>query len=173
MVQYNNLSPEFFQRDVLDVAPDLLGKTIVRRFSDDHIQRFIITEVEAYRGEEDLACHASKGKTPRTEVMYWQGGFVYVYLVYGMHYLLNLVTGEQNNPQAVLIRGVNDIFGPGRTTKALKMDKWYNKQFLFDLKDVWIENTPRDFKFKTGPRVGVDYAGDFWKNKPWRFIKVE
>ncbi len=75
------LTPVFFQRDVLEVAPELIGKILVRRFSDGSIERFLITEVEAYRGMEDMACHASKGKTPRTKIMFDKGGTIYVYLI--------------------------------------------------------------------------------------------
>src|SRR5512145_53559 len=95
----SRLDSNFFSRDVLAVAPELVGKVLVRSFENGLVERFIITEVEAYRGAEDLACHASKGRTPRTEVMYHHGGLVYVYLIYGMYWMLNFVTGEPNNPQ--------------------------------------------------------------------------
>lgn len=97
------LDRSFFTRDVLEVAPDLLGKLLVIK-RDDRIEKYVITEVEAYRGEEDLACHASRGKTKRNEVMYDIGGKIYVYLIYGMYWMLNFVTGEKNMPQAALIR---------------------------------------------------------------------
>jgi DNA-3-methyladenine glycosylase len=100
----NRLSNNFFQRDVLQVAPELLGKILVRKFSNGNIERFAITEVEAYSGNSDRACHASRGKTLRTEVMFREGGLVYVYLVYGIHWLLNFVTGKQYDASAVLIR---------------------------------------------------------------------
>ncbi|MEN8123441.1 MAG: DNA-3-methyladenine glycosylase, partial [Bacteroidota bacterium] len=90
----------FFIRDVLEVAPELPGRTLVRRYDDNSVQRFIITEVEAYRGTEDLACHASKGNTPRTEVIFREGGLVYVYLIYGMYWMFNIVTGEKNDASA-------------------------------------------------------------------------
>lgn len=166
------LSYEFFQRDVLEVAPDLLGKIICRRFANNEIRSFVITEVEAYRGEEDLACHASKGKTQRTEVMYFDGGFVYVYLIYGMYYLLNFVTSVQNNPQAVLIRGVDTIKGPGRVGKLLQIDKSLNKLNLCTSDDIWVEESDLPVNYITGIRVGIEYSGDYWKNKPWRYIKV-
>ena len=121
------LSTSFFTRDVLAVAPDLLGKSIVRRFSDGSIKTFIITETEAYRGEEDLACHASKGRTPRTETMYQQGGVLYLYLIYGMYWMLNVVTGK-DQPQAVLIRCIEGYNGPGKLTKALQLDKTFNTE---------------------------------------------
>lgn len=164
------LQESFFTNDVITVAPKLLGKNIVRKLGNTDIKKFLITEVEAYRGEEDLACHASKGRTNRTEVMYWKGGFVYVYLIYGIHYMLNFVTGEVNNPQAVLIRGVEDISGPGRVGKALEIDKGFNKVSLLNSDTIWVEETNFQPKYKCLPRVGIDYAGEYWKNMPWRFI---
>lgn len=163
------LSAAFFERDVLTVAPELLGKTLVRNFPLVGEQRFVITEVEAYRGEDDLACHASKGRTPRTEVMYWQGGYIYVYLIYGMHYMLNFVCGKEGNPQAVLIRGVNQVFGPGRVSKLLQINKVHNQTALFNTAELWVEDAPKVKSYQTTPRIGIDYAGDYWKNKPWRF----
>ncbi len=164
------LTPDFFLRDVLLVAPDLLGKQLVRRFPDGLIKKFTITEVEAYRGEEDLACHASKGRTSRTEVMYQSGGRIYVYLIYGMHYLLNFVTEREGIPQAVLIRGIDDIKGPGRVSKIVAIDKKHNRTSLFESEEIWVEDTEIHAEYFTDVRVGIDYAGDYWKNKPWRFI---
>lgn len=166
----NRLSAAFFERDVLEVAPELLGKTLVRKLPLGGIQRYVITEVEAYRGEDDLACHASKGRTPRTEVMYWPGGYVYVYLIYGIHKLLNFVTAGENNPQAVLIRGVDKVIGPGRVSRLLQITKDLNKASLLDSEEIWVEDAPIIADYQTAPRVGIDYAGDYWKNKPWRFF---
>lgn len=166
------LDQSFFARDTLTVATDILGKDIIRNFKDGSQQRFMISEVEAYCGEEDLACHASKGRTQRTEVMYWKGGFVYVYLIYGIHYLLNFVTGTKDDPQAILIRGVNEIVGPGRVSKLLQIDKTFNKTNLFNSDEIWIEDSGIKLNYTTESRVGIDYAGNYWKNKPWRFIAV-
>ncbi len=113
------LSRDFFTRDVLVVAPELVGKSMAVNLPGSAAVRYMITEVEAYRGSEDLACHASKGRTPRTEIMYSNGGHLYIYLIYGMYWMLNVVTGEENNPQAVLIRGLKEFKGPGRLTKSL------------------------------------------------------
>nr|MQY80600.1 DNA-3-methyladenine glycosylase [Bacteroidota bacterium] len=110
------LGKSFYNRDVLTVAPELLGKVLVRKFDNGIISRFVIEEVEAYRGKEDLACHASKGRTSRTEIMYHEGGKIYVYLVYGMYWMLNIVTGENSIPQAVLIRRIEGFSGPGKLT---------------------------------------------------------
>lgn len=164
------LERSFFERDVLEVAPDLLGKFLVRKI-DNQIIRLCITEVEAYRGEDDLACHASKGRTDRTEVMYWKGGYIYVYLIYGMYWMLNFVTSVEDNPQAVLIRGVEGYNGPGKLTKALRIDKMFNQQDIVNNELLWIEDADNcKADYITTPRIGIDYAGEIWKNKPWRFV---
>jgi DNA-3-methyladenine glycosylase len=164
------LTPEFFQRDVLKVAPELLGKTLIRRTENQIIQKYKITETEAYRGMEDLACHASKGRTKRTEVMFQQGGLLYVYLIYGMYWMLNIVTGEKNDASAVLIRGLEKVSGPGRIGKLLQLDKSFYGESLFTSKRIWIENSAMQVKFITLPRVGINYAGEPWVSKPWRFM---
>jgi DNA-3-methyladenine glycosylase len=166
------LPESFFTRDVLEVAPDLIGKVLVRRFENGDIQKFIITETEAYRGEEDLACHASKGRTPRTETMYLNGGCYYVYLIYGMYWMLNVVASVKNNPQAVLIRGIEGYNGPGKLTKKLLIDKSFDKVKVLESNQLWIEDSAKKFKYKTSTRIGIDYAGEIWKNKPWRFIML-
>ncbi len=164
------LNSSFFSRDVLTVAPELVGKVLVRSFENGLAERFIITEVEAYRGTEDLACHASKGRTPRTEVMYHQGGLVYVYLIYGMYWMLNFVTGEPDNPQAVLIRGLEGCYGPGRLTKRLSIGKDFYGEDLTSSSRLWVEDCDVKYKIETATRVGVDYAGEEWDSKPWRFF---
>jgi DNA-3-methyladenine glycosylase len=166
----SNLPKFFFQRDVLTVAPELLGKMVVRQFDDHSILKLKITEVEAYRGEDDLACHANKGKTKRTEVMFREGGLVYVYLIYGMYWMLNIVTGRENDASAILIRGVENISGPGRVGKALQLNKSFYGEDLSHSERIWIENSNIKPKYKTAPRVGIDYAGEPWKSIPWRFI---
>ena len=166
----NQLGYDFFNQDVLIVAPELIGMTLVRKYDENSIQRFIITEVEAYRGAEDLACHASKGRTARTEVMYQHGGLVYVYLIYGMHWMLNIVTGEPNNPQAVLIRGLEDCYGPGRLTKKLSIGKDFYGENLSTSNRLWVEECTIKPIIKTAPRIGVDYSGIEWASKPWRFF---
>ncbi|MGE0087961.1 MAG: DNA-3-methyladenine glycosylase [Bacteroidales bacterium] len=165
------LTKDFFSRDVLEVAPDLLGNFLIRSYDNRSFRKFMITEVEAYRGEEDMACHASKGRTKRTEVMYQQGGHLYVYLIYGMYWMLNIVTGEVNNPQAVLIRGLQDFDGPGKLTKFLQIDKSFNGENLQLSDRIWIEKNELyiNKKYTVAPRIGIDYAGEIWKNKPWRF----
>lgn len=166
----NRLPDSFFQRDVLEVAPELLGKIIVRNFDDGKTEKYVITEVEAYSGDGDLACHASKGKTKRTEVMFREGGLVYVYLIYGMYWMLNIVTGKKDDAAAVLIRGVENISGPGRLGKALQLDKSFYGEHLFASERIWIEDNSKTLNYKTTPRIGIDYAGEPWVSIPWRFI---
>lgn len=158
----------FFRRDVLEVAPDLLGKILVRRYEDGTVQRFRITDVEAYRGEEDKACHAHKGRTPRTETLYSQGGVVYAYLIYGLYWLLNIVTGPKDAPQGVMIRAVEGIYGPGRVGKAIHLDKSLLGESIRGNK-LWIEDSNEKPEYITLPRVGIDYAQE-WKGIEWRFV---
>ncbi len=169
MVYGKRLSGEFFIRDVLTVAQELPGKTLVIRFSDGSYKRFQITEVEAYRGREDKACHACKGRTSRTEIMFHKGGCLYLYLVYGIYWMLNIVTGAEDDPQAVLIRGVDGYCGPGKLTKSLGIDGSYYGEDLESSARIWIEDSGFSPIIKTGTRIGIDYAGEYWKNRPWRF----
>lgn len=166
----NRLPFDFFLRDVLEVAPALLGKLLVRRFDDGRMVRYRITEVEAYRGTEDRACHASKGRTPRTEVMFQQGGAVYVYLIYGQYWLLNLVTGLDGDASAVLIRGVEGFSGPGRVGRELQLDRSFYGESLIDSSRIWLEDAESITDFKISKRIGVDYAGEEWAGKMWRFF---
>lgn len=163
------LNLDFYSRDVLLVAPELLGKSIILDINGS-LSSYIIYETEAYRGIEDLACHASKGRTTRTEVMFHQGGKLYIYLIYGMYWMLNIVTGTENIPQAVLIRGIKDCLGPGRLTKKLGIDKSYYGESLITSKRIWLEDTGYRPPYSQTPRIGIDYAGKIWKNKPWRYI---
>ena len=160
----------FYTRDALTVARELIGKSLARRFPDGTVKIYMITETEAYLGEEDLACHASKGRTPRTEIMYHEGGHVYVYLIYGMYWMLNVVTGPVNHPQAVLIRGITDFNGPGKLTRALGISKELYGEDLVHSTNLWIGEGEGSVKIQKTPRVGVDYAGECWAAKPWRFV---
>lgn len=164
------LTRRFFTRDVLDVAPDLPGKIICIKLADGVTGRYEITEVEAYRGTEDKACHASKGRTARTEIMFQEGGRLYIYLIYGMYWMLNIVTAEKENPQAVLIRGLEKFKGPGVLTKSLGIDKTYNGEDLITSERIWIEDAGIARTIKTSSRIGIDYAGDYWKERPWRYF---
>lgn len=164
------LDEAFFHRDCLEVAPDLVGKILVRRLPDGTILRERIAETEAYRGTEDLACHASKGRTPRTEMLYRESGVIYVYLCYGMHYLMNVITGETEQPQGVLLRAGVTHNGPAKLTKYLQVDKRFNGDSFLTSEELWIEDDGMPCTYHTDVRVGIDYAGEIWKNKPWRFV---
>jgi DNA-3-methyladenine glycosylase len=164
------LTHTFFRRDVLEVAPDLPGKILVRTFPGGITARYIITETEAYRGVEDLACHASKGRTPRTDVMFHDGGLIYVYLIYGMYWMFNVVTGNEGEASAVLIRGIGDITGPGKVGKALQIDRSFYGEDLETSTRLWIEETHTGrAAYTTHPRVGINYAGEPWVSMPWRY----
>lgn len=164
------LNADFFQQDVLDVAPRLIGKKIIRKHHDGNLKQFTIIETEAYRGVEDLACHVSKGRTKRTEVMYHAGGVVYVYLIYGMYWMLNFVTGQKEQPQAVLIRGIEKFDGPGKLTKHLQIDKSFYGENLIDSDRIWVLDNDYRPEYRVAPRVGINYAGEPWLSKPWRYI---
>ncbi len=165
------LKRDFFQHDVLKVAPRLLGKVLVRRLPDG-LHYYTITEVEAYRNEEDKACHASRGRTARTDMLYAEGGRLYVYLVYGRHWMLNVVTGKKNEPQAVLIRGVEGLAGPGKVAQALQIDRTFHGEDISRSTRLWIMDQGLTPAIQRAPRINIDYAGEPWISKPWRFRAV-
>ena len=169
-------------RDTVRHARELLGQWLCVRQADGSVRRARITETEAYDGPEDLACHASKGRTARTEVMFGPPGTWYVYLCYGIHDMVNLVTGPEGWPAAVLIRGVEGTSGPGRVTRVLGIGRGLNGTRAHpdpgnnagsgSSGAAWIESGGArvpDADVLAGPRVGVDYAGPEWSAKPWRF----
>ena len=157
-------------RDCPEVARDLVGKVLVHRV-DGVEKRLRISETEVYRGEEDTACHAHKGRTKRTEVMYAGGGTIYVYLCYGMHWMLNIVTGEAESPQAVLIRACREAEGPGKLTKALSITGELNRQTVFD-SDLWLEDDGFRCGIVPDKRVGIGYASREDQDRLWRFKGV-
>jgi DNA-3-methyladenine glycosylase len=182
------LPRSFYSRSTLDVANDLLGKVLIRRLGRRRLAGRIV-ETEAYVGPHDLACHASKGHTPRTAVMFGPPGFAYVYMIYGFYFCLNVVTEPEGYPAAVLIRAVeplesvdlmkklrsnpvrntNIASGPGKLCMAMSIDKQLNGADLLGT-TIWIEDRNIDRgPILTSPRVGVDYAGEY-KDKPWRFF---
>ena len=169
----SRLPVEFYRQDAVAVAEKLLGKVLVRKWDDGTVSQYRITATEAYLGAEDLACHASKGRTPRTDVMFGDGGAVYVYLIYGIYWMLNVVTGTEDHPQAVLICGIDEVIGSGRVGKKLLIDKSFYGEKLLDSDRIWIEDRDEIPEFEAMPRVGIDYAGEIWKNKPWRFVIKE
>ena len=163
------LKRDFWDRDVLEVAPSLLGKVLVRKFEDGRELRLRITEVEAYRGVEDQACHARFGKTERNKVMWGKAGLVYVYLIYGMYWMLNFVTGKNNEPQAVLIRGLEGAEGPGRVGRLLGLDKSFYGEDVVTSGRLWVEEGRLEGEIVRSERGGVEYAG-VWARKKWRFL---
>jgi len=165
----------FFEHSTLKVARELIGMYVVRKLSGQQIA-LMITETEAYDGPLDQACHAHRGKTARTVPMYDRAGTIYVYFIYGMYHMLNIVTGPKGYPAAVLIRGVQSekvvLDGPGKLTRELRIDKTLNHQRLGRKSGLWIEDRgiiiPKG-KIKRTPRIGVSYAKE-WAEKPYRFV---
>jgi len=181
------LKRQFFQRPTLEVARNLIGKVLVRRVRGRNLAGKIV-ETEAYVGPHDLACHASKGKTSRTSIMFEAGGCAYVYMIYGFYFCLNAVTEAEDYPAAVLIRAVepldhlnvmrkfrkypdrdtNIASGPGKLCMAMGIDKTLNGEDLTG-DTLWIEDRRLEVgRIVVSPRIGVDYAGEY-KDKPWRF----
>ena len=162
---------DFYAQDVLTVAPALLGKLLCRQLPDGTAKRHRITETEAYRGQEDTACHASRGMTKRTAVMFGPGGTAYVYLCYGMHNLLNIVTGPVGEPQAALIRGVEGYPGPGRLTRAMGIDRDLNGHDMRGSGVLWLEDDGFVCPgIVTATRVGIGYASEEDQGRLWRFM---
>ena len=154
------------------LAPLLLGKYICRR-TENGVISAMITETECYRGEEDTACHASKGKTARNAPMYLEGGHLYVYLCYGIHHLINIVSGNADFPEAVLIRGVKEAQGPGRASKYLGITTDSTGIDICEGGEIWIEDRGINVSYRTSKRVGIDYAEQKDRDKLWRFIMID
>jgi DNA-3-methyladenine glycosylase len=172
------LSRAFFNRPTLMVARSLVGKYLVRKNGTRAIAGKII-EVEAYVGMQDKACHASKGRTARTDVLFGPPGISYVYLIYGMYHMLNVVTERAEFPAAVLIRAIEVdgelIDGPGKLCRELDIDRSLNRLDMTHGRSLWFEDRGARVPGKqlgTFPRIGVDYAGA-WAKKPWRFRLVD
>jgi DNA-3-methyladenine glycosylase len=168
------LSRTFFNRPTVTVARSLVGKYLVRENGKGTIAGRIV-EVEAYVGCEDKACHASKGRTARTEVLFGPSGVSYIYLIYGMYYMLNVVTERREFPAAVLIRAIEVggelIDGPGKLCRELGIDRSLHQIDLTNGRSLWFEDRGDRVPNKqvgAFPRIGVDYAGR-WAKKPWRF----
>ena len=177
----------FYEQPTIDVAKQLLGKYLVRRHPEG-VTVGRIVETEAYVGPQDLACHAAKGRTMRTEVMFGPAGHAYVYFIYGFYHMLNVVTERQNYPAAVLIRAVEPVMGlelmktrrqleklrdlasgPGKLCQAFGIDRSLNGADLCDaILSIEDRNEPQP-RLKATPRIGVDYAGK-WKDKRYRFV---
>jgi len=159
------LGYDFFHRPCVEVARDLVGKVLVCGG-----KQLRISETEAYCGESDTACHASRGRTKRTEVMYMDAGTVYVYLCYGIHWMLNIVTGEENAPEAVLIRACVEAKGPGKLTKALGITGDYNRSSVVTSDALWIGDDGFRCEIALDKRVGIGYASQEDQDRLWRFI---
>jgi DNA-3-methyladenine glycosylase len=181
------ISRSFYQQPTIDVARRLLGKYLVRKHGDGTTIGRIV-ETEGYVGLDDKACHASRGRTPRTQVMFGEAGHAYVYLVYGFHHMLNIVTEAVDFPAAVLIRAVEPLqgiglmesrrgtterrnlaSGPGKLCQAFAIDRTLNGDDICG-KVLYLEDRGEKApSFVATPRIGVDYAGE-WKHKLWRFV---
>ncbi len=184
----------FFERPTLEVARDLLGMRLVRLEADGQRVAGIITETEAYIGQEDLGCHARAGLTPRTRVMYGPPGHAYVYFTYGMHWLFNCVTESEGFPAAVLVRALEPAEGleriarrragrprrawtdgPAKLCQALGIDGAFNGADLCAPQaSLFIERGEPipDSRVTIGPRVGLYSVPEPWKSIPWRFRAV-
>ncbi|NQV93037.1 DNA-3-methyladenine glycosylase [Candidatus Kaiserbacteria bacterium] len=165
------LNQSFFNRETITVAEELIGKFLIREFRGKKYS-FMITETEAYDGFEDKASQAHRGKTKRNEVMFRDAGTIYVYLTYGMHFMLNIITGDKEFPAAVLIRGVEEVSGPGRLTHALHITKALNTKRLGKKSKLWIEDRGiiiSKNQIDRTPRIGIN-CEEKWKQKPYRFI---
>jgi DNA-3-methyladenine glycosylase len=181
----------YLSEDVVALARDLVGRVLVH--SDNGLTlSAIIAETEAYMAPEDRASHAFNGRrTKRTEVFYFSGGRTYVYLCYGIHHMLNIITGPEEVPHAVLIRsvipmnhlalyeqrlgktGVTRLDGPGKLTKGMGIHTHHNNLLVYGKNPViWISShkaaLPDQFPVSASRRIGIDYAGE-WTQKPWRF----
>ena len=163
------LDYDFFHWPCLTVAEALVGKILVYRLPDGTLLRLRISETEAYCGEDDTACHAHKGRTKRTEVLYADAVTIYIYLCYGIHWLLNIVTGDAEDPQAVLIRACAEANGPGKLTKTLQITGHLNRGSVFG-DELWVEDDGFTCDVTTAKRVGIGYASQEDQDKLWRFI---
>lgn len=165
------LTKKFFERESEIVAKELIGKYLVRQKGGKLIA-LKITETESYGGIEDLASHARRGITSRTKVMFGDPGVIYMYLIYGMYHMLNIVTSKKDVPGAVLIRAVEGLDGPGKLTKKLNIHQKFNGLPLSKKSGLWIEDRGGQIAEKDilkSKRIGVEYAGEIWANKLLRF----
>jgi len=177
------LEKSFFEKEACVVAEKLLGKFLVRRYPAEPLRgrgtgrgrlvAFMISEVEAYDGPFDKASHASRGKTLRNQVMFGEAGRWYVYFTYGMHWMLNVVTGPKSYPAAVLLRGTTEVIGPGRLTKFLRINKKFDGASALGRGDLWFEDRGVRIKksqIQRTARIGVHYAGPYWSQRKYRFV---
>ena len=151
------------------LAKDLVGKLICLRLESGEVMRMRITETECYLGEDDTACHASRGKTERNGALWLAGGHTYVYLCYGMYHMFNVITGKEGDPQGVLIRGIEGYMGPGRFTKHCGIDRSFDRLDLRSSDRIWIEEDGFFPDQICSPRIGIDYASAVDRERLWRF----
>ncbi len=164
---------KFYQANACELAQNLIGKWIETNIDNKRVIAQIC-ETEAYLGVDDSASHVYKGKrTTRTEPMWDEGGTIYIYLCYGLHYMLNITSGKNNDPQAVLIRGVVGAVGPARTTKLLNIDKRLNAKSIINNPEICVYDDGNKYKFTTDKRVGIDYALPKDRDAKLRYILVE
>lgn len=168
MKKINNIN--FFKTDTETLAKKLIGKWIETNI-DGEIVKAQISETEAYLGVEDSACHSYKGKrTFRNEPMWQDAGTIYVYLCYGIHFLLNIVSKEKNQPEAVLIRALIGANGPAKSTKLLNINKSLNGQSIINNPKICLFDDGKIYNFHAKKRVGIDYALDKDRNAMLRFV---
>ena len=163
------MNRSFFRKNAEELAPLLVGKLLCRKMPDGSIRKLRISETEAYCGTDDTACHAHKGKTKRTEMLWHDGGTIYVYLCYGIHWLINIVSGSDGDPQAVLIRCCLEADGPGKLTKVLGIDGSFNGKDILSCPDLWLEDDGYEVDIITDKRVGISYADEKDRERLWRF----
>jgi DNA-3-methyladenine glycosylase len=169
----------FFEQPTVKVARELLGKYLIIN-QNKHFQIGQIIETEAYVGEEDRASHAWRGETARNKIMWGESGRLYVYLIYGMYYCLNIVTERTGFPAAVLIRGLEPVFGisgkvdgPGKLCRELGITTKDTGIDITKSNKIYIEDTGEKPKRVIAvERVGIDYAGE-WARKKWRFLVLK
>lgn len=163
------MNREFYRQNATELAPALVGKLLCRKMPDGSIKKLRISETEAYCGTDDTACHAHKGKTKRAEMLWHDGGTIYVYLCYGIHWLINIVSGVEGDPQAVLIRCCLEVDGPGKLTKALGIDGSFNGKDILSCPALWIEDDGYEVNIISDKRVGIAYADEKDRERLWRF----
>jgi len=168
MKRINN--KEFFKTDTISLAQNLIGKWILTNINGEE-KLAQITKTEAYLGINDSACHSyNNKKTPRTKVMWEDGGTIYIYLIYGLHYLFNIVSMDKDHPEAVLISACKEANGPAKLTKFLNIDKSLNGLSIIDNPQIQILDDGLDYAHTSCKRVGIDYAQEKDKNAPLRFV---
>lgn len=165
------INHDFYTQPATSLAPALLGKFLCVR-NGEGVTKYRIEETECYYGTGDSACYAHKGKTKKSLPLYDEGGKAYVSVVYGMHHMINIVSGPEGHPEAVLIRGVTGFDGPGKLTKAMGITRALHGISFTDSNLIWLEDDGYSPSFKTTPRIGIGYATEEDQLLPWRFVTV-